>query len=173
MIRPILAVSSATIGALTIMAASTGTAVAAAGDTTTTFSINGGALSVTVQTDATLNNAGTGATSISGQLGNVSVTDNRGGTANWSVNATSTAFSEGLGPDSTAVSYNAGAISETGVSVILDGTDVTLTGTAAKVAGPTAVTGNNTASWNPTLTVTLPGSALAGDYTGTVNTSIS
>ena len=67
-----------------------------------------------MQTDATLNNAGTGATSISGQLGNVSVTDARGGTAAWSVDATFTAFSEGLGPDSTAVSYNAGAIAETG-----------------------------------------------------------
>jgi hypothetical protein len=60
----------------------------------------------------------------------------------------------------------------TGTTTIAAGTATTLTSVAAKVAGPTAVTGNNTATWNPTLTVGLPSSALAGNYSGTVNTSV-
>lgn len=173
--RRLIAMSSATIGAAVLLAASTGTASAAVGDTTTTFSINGGALSVTMQTTATLTNASSGTTSVSGNLGAVSVTDNRGGTANWSVNASSTVFKTAVlsTPTSNGVSYNAGIVSETGTITIADGTAVALTATAAKVAGPTSITGNNTASWNPTLTVSLPSNALAGDYSGTVNTSIS
>lgn len=172
--RSIIAMSSATIGAVALLAASTATATAAAGDTTTTFSINGGALSVTVQADATLANAATGAASVTGNLGAVAVTDNRGGTANWNVMSTSTAFTNAAGgANSNGVSYNAGTVAETGDMTIADGADVPLSAVAAEVAGPTAVAGNNTASWNPTLTVSLPSNALAGAYSGTVNTSIS
>ena len=172
--RPIIAMSSAIIGTVALFAASTGTASAAPGDTTTTFSINGGALSVTVQADATLTNAGTGAASVTGNLGAVGVTDNRGGTANWNVISTSTVFTNAAGgATSNGVTYNAGTVAETGDMTIADGSNVPLNGSAAEVAGPTAVAGNNTASWNPTLTVSLPSNALAGAYSGTVNTSIS
>lgn len=170
----LIAMSSAVIGAVALLAASTATASAAPGDTTTTFSINGGALSVTVQADATLTNAGTGAANVSGNLGAVAVTDNRGGTAPWNVMSTSTVFTNATGgATSNGVSYNAGTVAKTGDMTIADGADVTLSGVAAEVAGPTAVAGNNAASWNPTLTVSLPSNALAGAYSGTVNTSIS
>lgn len=48
----------------------------------------------------------------------------------------------------------------------------TLTGTAVQVVGGTVVVGNNTATWNPTLTVTLPSSSTMGNYTGTITTSL-
>jgi len=35
-----------------------------------------------------------------------------------------------------------------------------------------ALVGNNTASWNPTVNVTIPSAAVAGDYTGTITHSI-
>lgn len=36
----------------------------------------------------------------------------------------------------------------------------------------TELTGNNTATWNPTLTVTIPAATVAGTYTGTVTHSV-
>ncbi len=146
---------------------------AAAGDTTTTFSLVGGALSVSVQPTAALSNGNTSSGSVSGQLGSVQVTDARGGTTAWSAFATSTTFVDGAGSVSTGVSYAAGTISTTGTVVMPPATATALNATAAKVAGPTAVVGNNTASWNPTLTVSLPTDALVGAYTGTVRTSVS
>jgi hypothetical protein len=159
--------------AAALLVATTLPASAAAGDTTTTFSLAGGALSVSVQANAALTNGNTGSASVSGQLGVVQVTDARGGTATWSAFATSTTFTDGAGSVSTGVSYNAGAITTTGTVVMPPATATALNGTAAKVAGPIAVVGNNTASWNPTLTVSLPTNALVGDYTGVVHTSVS
>lgn len=147
-------------------------AMAAPGDTVTTFSLTGGGLSLTAQTSAALTDAATGTTGISGSLGNVSVTDARGGTTIWVTSATSTAFTGDLGSSSTAVSYTGGTVTEGGTITVADGTAKTLTGTPLSVVAPTAVSGNNTASWNPTLNVTMPAGALADDYSGTVTTSV-
>lgn len=69
--------------------------------------------------------------------------------------------------------YNAGAIATTGTVVMPPATTVTLSTTPATVVSPTSVLGNNTASWDPTLTVSLPSNAVAGTYNGTINTSVS
>jgi hypothetical protein len=162
---------------LTIAAAATallaGTALpAAADDTATTFEIISGPLAFTVQPAADLGPDASGATAISGSLGLVSVTDARGGTAEWAVSAASTAFAGLLGSSSTAVSYSGGVVTETGSITVADGSAVAIGGAAAQVVVPSVLSGNNTASWNPTLTVTMPTSALADDYSGTVTTSI-
>ena len=147
---------------------------ATADDTAVTFALAGSTLSIDVKASAALANGATGAASVSGQLGNVTVTDLRGGVANWSAMGSSTTFTTGTGnPASTGVNYNTGVISFTGVSTIVNSGDHTLNGTPSKVAGPTVLIGNNTASWNPTLTVALPASAIAGPYAGTVTTSVS
>lgn len=147
---------------------------ASADDTATTFSITGGSLAMSVQATAALTNAASGTTAISGSLGAVSVTDNRGGTENWNVSGASTAFTGALvgGSSSTAVSYTGGVVTETGTITVADGAATTLTGTAVSVVAPTSLSGNNTASWAPTLDVTMPAGALADDYSGTVTTSI-
>jgi hypothetical protein len=162
-----------TVVAAALLSAPTLPASAAPGDTTTTFALTGGALSVSVAATAALSNGNTSSASVSGQLGTVQVTDARGGTTAWSAFATSTTFTDGAGSVSTGVSYSSGAITTTGTIVILPGTATPLNATAAKVVGPTAVVGNNTASWNPTLTVSLPTDALVGTYTGTIHTSVS
>jgi uncharacterized protein with beta-barrel porin domain len=110
--------------------------------------------------------------SATGLLGNTLVTDTRGTTVEWSASAASTTFTTAGGPASTGVGYTAGAMTVTGDTTIASGTVTALTTDAAKVAGPTAITGNNTAQWNPTLAVALPANALAGDYAGTVTTSV-
>jgi hypothetical protein len=161
------------VTAAAVLAAPTAPASAAAGDTTTTFALTGGALSVSVAATAALTNGTTSSANVNGQLGTVQVTDARGGTTAWSAFATSTTFTDGAGSISTGVSYSSGVITTTGTIVILPGTATALSAAAAKVAGPASVVGNNTASWNPTLTVSLPANALVGTYTGTIHTSVS
>jgi hypothetical protein len=144
---------------------------AAADPTVTTFSMTGGSLTFSVQGTASLTGEATGvaANVITGTLGAVSVTDARGGTTGWVTSAISTQFT---GPSvSTDVRYTNGTVTKTGTNTVAAVTDVTIIGAVA-VATATAVSGNNTASWNPTLDVSLPAGALAGAYTGTVTTSI-
>jgi hypothetical protein len=149
-----------------------GTATAAPGDTVTTFTVDGGSLGLTAAATAHLDPVDTGAPSVTGSLGEVMVTDARGGTDGWTVTAVSTEFTNTTvtGPPSTGVSYDAGTVVETGdVSTTVSPGDVMA---PATVVTADNVTGNNTATFNPSLTVTLPTNALAGDYEGTVTTSV-
>ena len=149
-----------------------GPASAAPTDTTTTFALTGGTLAFSVQPTAVLTNAPTGNTTITGPLGAVSVTDERGGVAAWKASASSTAFTGPSGSASTGVSYAAGVVTTTGTIAVADGGATALSAIAADVVIPGSVSGNNTASWTPTLDVSMPASALADTYTGTVTTSV-
>jgi len=164
---------AAALGAVALLGATALPASAAdTGDTTATFTLAGGSLDVTVAAGAELTDGAPGAASVSGSLGAVGVSDTRGSTAGWVVSAASTTFVDGATSISTGVSYNAGAATAT-TGIITAGTDgATDIAAVAPVADGTAASGNNTASFSPTLTVTLPASALAGDYQGTVTTSI-
>jgi hypothetical protein len=163
-------VIAASVAALLVGA----TLPASADETPTTFTLTGGALTLSVQATAALTDAPSGTTAISGNLGAVSVTDDRGGTVVWDVSAASTAFTGAIagGSSSTAVSYTGGTVTETGTITVADGTSTAMSVTPASVVAPTALSGNNTASWAPTLAVTMPAGALADDYSGTVTTSI-
>lgn len=101
------------------------------------------------------------------------MSDARGNKVGWTVSDTSTPFTGPQGSSSTAVSYNSGAVAKTGTITATSAGAKTLTATtAANVVTGTAAFGNNTASWNPTLTVSLPTDVLADTYTGTVTTSL-
>jgi hypothetical protein len=151
-----------------------GSAMAATtGETDATFSLTGGTLDVTAASSAALSDASTGAGSVTGLLGTVAVSDNRGTTVGWLVTAASTTFTDGDGSDSDSVSYDPNTVASTGI-VTAESEGATVIGAvAANVVEGTGVSGNNTASYNPSLTVALPASALVGDYTGIVTTSIS
>lgn len=159
----------------------------AAEDTDVTFSLSGGALSVTVAASAALPNGASGATSVSGSLGQTQVTDVRGGTTGWTASAATSVFDNSVPDDpattevdesaaatttATEVSYNSGVPTFTGVVLPTSTGATALSGTPAAVVNGTAVVGNNTAAWNPTLTVTLPSSSTVGDYHGTITTSV-
>lgn len=149
-----------------------GSAMATPGDTLTTFTVEGGSLVLTAAAVADLDVVATGETSVTGTLGEVIVTDSRGGTDGWTVTAGSTAFSNTTvgGPTSIGVSYNAGTVVETGdVSTTVSPGDVR---TPITVVTADNVTGNNTATFDPSLTVSLPTNALAGEFEGTVTTSV-
>src|SRR5688572_7906799 len=80
------------------------------GDTTTTFTLAGGDLAITIPLMATLNEGDSGDLLVTGTLGEVLVTDDRGAILAWAVSAESTAFTGSEGSSSTGISYTAGPV---------------------------------------------------------------
>ena len=168
-------VAALTAGGMGLMAPP---ASAAPGDTITTFSITGGALTISVPASTVnLGSTGAGSTTFSGQLGNTSVTDQRGALlAAWTVTVSSTDFvTGGASANETVakagISYSSGAASATtGTGAFVPGVIPSL---ALATPGPTwAGVGVNSATWNPTLSFVLQGAQVAGTYTGTINQSV-
>ncbi|MCA1008150.1 WxL domain-containing protein [Rhodococcus hoagii] len=164
------------VAGVAVAAALVAPAHASAEDTTTTFELVAGGLTIAPQASAALNTAQTGASDVLGLLGEVTVTDSRGNNAGWTVTVSSSEFA--LAAESgdttiaaTQVQYNPGTVERTGTVTTTPSAVAGLDSAKTVVAG-TAARGNNTASWNPTLTVGLPSDALAGVYTGTVSTSV-
>lgn len=146
---------------------------AQAATTATTFSLTAGLLSISAPTTAALTDVATGAPSISGSLGTVTTTDARGSTAGWTATTTSTSFA---GPSTTiantGVAYTPGLVTAfTGVVLGVPGAGANMGASQTAMAGTVAV-GNNTVSWAPSITVTLPSNALAGAYSGTITHSV-
>jgi hypothetical protein len=171
-VRTLLVGASAAV-AVTLAAAP---AIAAPGDTTTTFTVTGGALAITVPASATIGSGAAG-TTISGQLGAISVTDDRAVTpATWSTTVTSTDFTTDVGGTgqvvvASTVLYSSGTVTGTGTGTLNP------SGAPASIVDltwetHTGGTGLNTATWNPTLDIPVPSANVAGTYTGTVNHSV-
>lgn len=153
-----------------------GAGPAFAADTDATFTITGGALAITAPTGTVALGtapASAGTQDIGAALGNVTVTDGRGGVAGWVASVISTAFTPPAGPAVTAsaVLYATPAATVTGTSTV----------TALNADGPigvkpvqtaTGVSGANTATWNPTVTVHVPAGTVSGVYTATLTHSI-
>jgi hypothetical protein len=153
----------------------------AVGDTTTTFTLAGNGLSISVPGSANLSTSGStliGATSLSGSLGAVTVTDNQGTLAHtWTATVSSTDFTTGGGGSNKTItkdnaSYTPGTVSTSGVGVAV-GTPASSLATSSSVVTATAVIGSMTATWNPTVSVTIPTSVIAGTYSGTITHSVS
>ena len=116
------------------------------------------------------------------QLGTVTVTDNRGiASASWTATVTGTAFVTGgaTAPETiplTQVTYWSGPATATagtgtftpGEPAAANAVDLTAPRTAFSLASGSSV---NSASWNPTLSVSVP--AAAGTYTATITHSVS
>lgn len=144
-----------------------------------TVTLQGGGLSISAPADA--GNLGTkandvGAVTISGQLGQVQVTDARGAPAGsgWTATAISTAFTQTAGPSigAASVGYTAGPITKAGTATYTANDPTNLTGVSAVVTA-TEITGDNTATWNPTIHVTVGANMAAGVYLGTITHSVS
>lgn len=166
-------IKNSVIGATGLMlaAAVVFPATASADDTVTTFELAGGPIALSTAGNAALAAGKTGDLSVTGSLGNTTVTDPRGVELGWVVTTSSTSFVNGATTiTADDVAYAAGTVTETGTVDVVS-TDLEDMTVATAVATATA-SGNNTATWNPTLTVTLPPSALAGTYTGTITTSV-
>jgi hypothetical protein len=141
-----------------------------------------GPLSISVPSTADLG-SGAPAGTISANLGTVTVTDVRNDvTASWTATVSGTDFTTGGGTAAetitrSAVSYWSGpATSTTGVGTFTPGqsnagnAQTLTTSRTAFSMGPG--TGNNTASWNPSLRINVPAAAVAGTYIGTVTHTV-
>jgi hypothetical protein len=156
---------------------------ARAADTTTTFSLAAGALSISAPASSDLGTGSTGSGTLSAQLGGVTVTDTRGALAGtWTATVSSTDFTTGGGTANETIAkgqvtyWSGTATASSGTAVFLPGQATALNAqdlSAARTAfSASAIVGNNSASWNPTLTVNVPAAAVAGTYTGTVTHSV-
>jgi len=148
------------------------------GGTTATITVQGGFLSLTVPSDAgnlgTLQNTVGGGT-ISGPLGTVQVSDARSAAAGsgWVASVIASAFTPASGPAiaASAVGYSAGPITKVGTATYSANDPANLTGVSPAVTA-TGITGDNSATWNPTIHVAIAGGTLAGVYSATITHSV-
>jgi hypothetical protein len=148
------------------------------GGSTATITVLGGSLSITVPAEAGSLGSATntvGGMTISGSLGQVQVTDARSAAAGsgWVASVISTAFTPTAGPAiaASAVSYSAGAITKVGTATYTANNPGNLTGVSPAVTA-TGITGDNSATWNPTISVAVPGGTIARSYTATITHSV-
>ncbi len=148
----------------------------------TSITIAGGLLAMTAPASTVLPSAAPGGTT-SARLGTVTVTDNRGlAGASWTATVTATTFVTGgaTAPETiplTQVTYWSGpATATTGTGTFTPGqvnalaaVNLTAPRTAFSLASGSSV---SSASWNPTLTVSVPAAAVAGTYTATITHSV-
>lgn len=164
-----------TICALTV---ATAVPVVAAEDTPVSVTLTGGALSITVPTSSI--NLGhhvitVDEGTISGSLGEVQVLDARSAAAGsgWVASVISTALTPPSGPTIGAaeIGYTVGTITKVGTATYVANNPVALTGTVAAVTA-TGITGCNSATWDPTINVTVAGGMAAAVYSGTITHSV-
>ncbi|WP_066286544.1 hypothetical protein [Arthrobacter sp. B6] len=151
---------------------------ASADPTTATIQVTGGALAISVPTDAgslgtRANTVGGG--TISGALGQVQVNDARSAAAGsgWVASVISTAFTPASGPAiaASAVSYSAGTIAKVGTATYTANDPASLVGVVPAVTA-TGITGDNSATWNPAISVAVPGGTVAAVYSATITHSL-
>lgn len=150
-----------------------------------TFALTGTGLSIAEPGSAATLTGGTttalaGGT-ISGPLGSTVVTDGRGGITGWTTTVAGTAFADTATTIAvgSVKAYVPGAVTFTGVvtptagTYLAAATGLALTTTGQNLVTATAVVGNNTATFNPNISITLPANATAGTYTGTITQTVS
>ncbi|WP_249346296.1 hypothetical protein [Microbispora sp. H11081] len=192
-----VAASSAAVAGLALVTALTGasTASPALADqcpasttcpTTVTFSVTApGALTITVPDGPVSIGSGAPSAQISGQLGPITVADQRAAlTATWvaTVSAASGGFTTGGGtaaetvPNSAVLYWSGPATATTGTGTFVPGQLDAAAAQSLDVSrtafSKTSGSGVNSATWDPTLVVNVPAQAVAGTYTGTVNHSV-
>lgn len=148
---------------------------ASAADTLTTLVVSSGSLGLSsTPASVSLGLIHPGAAAAIALHG-ITVTDNRAGTAGWSVSVVLTDFTG----DATRAALSSTGATYTPTAAATTGT-VTVTPSRATdptrpriVQTATAVSGNNTATWNAALTVPVPNDAVVDTYTATLTYSIS
>ncbi|MER6944234.1 hypothetical protein ABT294_09445 [Nonomuraea sp. NPDC000554] len=154
--------------------------------TTVTFTVTGeDGLTITVPAGPVNVGNSAPAGQISGQLGTVTVTDQRAAlAATWvaSVIAATGGFTTGGGTaaetvPNTAVLYWSGTqTANTGGGTLVPGQANAAAAQSLDISrtafSKTSGSGDNSVAWNPTIVINVPAQAVAGTYTGTVNHSV-
>jgi large repetitive protein len=143
-----------------------------------TVAVVAGPLSITAPATASLGSAAPGGT-LSAGLGTVQVTDDRGFGAGWTATVSATGFSTGTGTPAETIpaadaQYDISALLTATGSATFTPVPVTqLSASPQAVVDATNVAGNTTVTWDPTINVSVPGSAIGGTYTATITHSVS
>jgi hypothetical protein len=152
---------------------------ATTGGTTASFTLTGGTLSITVPLAPVSFGSTPEAVSaqvVSGSLGQVQVNDARDAAAGagWVATVISAAFtpSGGTAIAASAINYSAGAITKVGTATYVANNPTDLTGVVAVVTA-SGITGDNSATWNPTISIAVPGGMAAGVYVAVITHSVS
>ena len=151
-------------------------APAYAEDTPVTVQVDAGQRAITVPGAVAFTpiQSSTVARTITLAIGAVTVTDNLGGTAIWSVTAAATNFAvAGTGGRSLGAtsSYPSTAATVVGTATVTPTAVANLT-TGGTVQAATAVNGANSATWNPTISVVVPVGAPVGTYASVITHSL-
>jgi len=151
------------------------TALPAGSVTPATFELTAGALEISAPTGSVslgIQGASNSSSTITGSLGVVTVSDERGGATTWTASVISTAFTPPSGPADPAsnVSYAAGPITASALVVPTAVSALNLTGVSPVVNGVS--TGISSASWNPTISVFVPANFAPGVYSATITNSV-
>jgi hypothetical protein len=146
-----------------------------------TFTVSTADLTIEVPAAKSLGSAFPGQT-IEGQLGTVKVTDERAAAdATWTASVVSTSFDTPEDQphtiDPQLVSYWSGqATATTGNGTFVPGqttqADAQTLNQPRTAFSHTSGSGNNTASWNPSLIIRIPAESVGGLYQGTVTHSV-
>ncbi len=163
----IAAVSATLVGSIALPATAAPTS-----DTSVTVEVPTGSLSISAPATAALGTVTPGGFSTVTLTG-VQVSDTRAGVADWSAQVTMTnlvgATPTNIIPAS-AATYTPAAAVVTGTATV-SATAASGLSAASTVQAATAVSGNNTATWDAVLRIDAPASALADTYTATLTHS--
>lgn len=154
---------------------------AQADTTTTTFSLTAGTMSIDApaSVDLGVHTLGT-VTAIQGSLGTTTITDNRGGLLSAQiVTLTAGDFKTGAGGVNetilgSTVTAKSGPVAHTNTTV----TAIKVETTAAEVVSGSTITsfsaydGNDVATYNPSITIPVPVTNVAGTYTGVITQTV-
>jgi uncharacterized repeat protein (TIGR01451 family) len=115
---------------------------------------------------------------IQGSLGPVQVSDDRGFGEDWTASVSSTNLIAGSLPAQTIPAGNeaydiSGFTSTSGNATFQFIPSVDLSGDPQAVVSATNVGGNNSATWDPVISVAVPAGAIVGTYSGTIIHSVS
>jgi hypothetical protein len=114
-------------------------------------------------------------TIVRGGLGEVTVRDNRNAPegSSWVATAVATELKpkKGAGISAVNIRYSAGDVEKQGNCTVRTSETVTLNRSRAVVSA-SEISGNNVASWTPTITLRIPPGAVAGTYRGTITHSV-
>ena len=149
-------------------------------ETDVTFDVPSGGLSLSAPAAANLGTATPSVlgTTVSGQLGETVVTDLRGSVAGaWTVTVSVSDFTTGTGADNQRigkenVSVFSGVATTSGVAAVVPTTALTPAGDGGTLLSATAIVGSMSATFNPTAEVSVPSTAAAGTYTGTITQTV-
>ncbi len=177
--KPLLTLTAAAAAVVAMAGPAT---AAPSGDTIVTFTVATADLNITVPAAVNLGAVFAG-NSITGELGNVTVTDERAAlAATWVATVSSSSFTTGSGTAEETilpnlVEYWSGpALSTTGTGTFVPGqptqADAVTLNVPRTAFSKTSGSGNNSATWAPDIRITVPATAVGGTYTGVITHSV-